>query len=234
MATKRAMNWTEKEKVVLVEEVVRREDILFGKFRGSVVTHETKQAAWDAVTFSVNAIAQIQKSTDQVRKQYSNIKQRAKETVDHMRKTGGGPKTEATASQSLLLENIGSRPEVVGLPVNFDTEDSNYNFQLSEMDQDPEETCVLSVVSDDTSGPSTFSSKMNNQHGIKRKNLAQDFRDVETENIKLENVRVKEETKKILLEQEKLKLEIEVLKLKRNYYSSEASQLCGPTLLYES
>ncbi|XP_069133841.1 myb-related transcription factor, partner of profilin-like [Argopecten irradians] len=133
MATKRGTNWTEREKVVLVEEVVKREAVLFGKFHGTSVTSETKQTAWEAVAAGVNAIAQVPKTVDQVKKQYSNIKQRAKETVDSLRKTGGGPRQEATQSQALLLENIGSRPEVIGLPVNLDTEDTNYS----------EETCVL-------------------------------------------------------------------------------------------
>ncbi|XP_069109853.1 myb/SANT-like DNA-binding domain-containing protein 4 [Argopecten irradians] len=225
MSTKRGSNWTEREKVVLVEEVVKREAVLFGKFHGTSVTSETKQTAWEAVAAGVNAIAQVPKTVDQVKKQYSNIKQRAKETVDSLRKTGGGPRQEATQSQALLLENIGSRPEVIGLPVNLDTEDTNYS----------EETCVLKPACPESPVPGSSKSMVSQNDKDKRlkrkRQSCSNMKELESTNIELENMKIKEETKKIKLEQEKLQLEIDVLKLKKIYYAQQVNQL--PACLYE-
>lgn len=52
---RKSVNWSEKEKIVLVEGVVKREDVLFGKFKGMVVTAKTKDDAWKDVLKCVNA-----------------------------------------------------------------------------------------------------------------------------------------------------------------------------------
>ena len=50
-------NWTEREKLVLVEAVRLRDDRLFGKMRGpgGVKNSKVKEQAWEEVAKAVNA-----------------------------------------------------------------------------------------------------------------------------------------------------------------------------------
>jgi hypothetical protein len=56
---KRSENWNEKEKILLVEKVLEREKVLFGKLKGcggmGGVTHSDKERAWIEVAEAVNA-----------------------------------------------------------------------------------------------------------------------------------------------------------------------------------
>lgn len=127
--TPRRPNWTEKEKLVLVEAVRRREDRLFGKMKGpgGVKNVKIKEEAWEEVAEAVNAISEtINRSTEEVRKQYANIKQRAKQKSDAMRRppTGGGPRPSSpTPVETELLNNMEDRPTLCGLSSGHDTEE---------------------------------------------------------------------------------------------------------------
>ncbi|XP_060085327.1 uncharacterized protein LOC132564712 [Ylistrum balloti] len=84
----RSANWTEREKILLMESVREREEVLFGKFTGSGgqmgLSNKAKDKGWEDVAAAVNAY---------IKKQYDNIKQRAKGKLDELKrpKTGGGP-----------------------------------------------------------------------------------------------------------------------------------------------
>ncbi|XP_069129133.1 uncharacterized protein [Argopecten irradians] len=121
----RGANWTEVEKSVLVEEVLKRESLLFGKFSGSGITSKDKEAGWAQVMQTVNSTSATKKTVDQCKKQFHNIKHRVKERHDDARnpKTGGGPRMfSPPPSKKLLWEGIGNRPGVKGISQPIDTE----------------------------------------------------------------------------------------------------------------
>ncbi|XP_056004071.1 uncharacterized protein LOC130046623 [Ostrea edulis] len=75
----RKPNWTERERLALVEAVRCREDRLFGKMKGAggVKNSRVKESAWEEVAQFVNAQSETsQRGIEEVKKQYSNLKQR--------------------------------------------------------------------------------------------------------------------------------------------------------------
>ncbi|KAK3577103.1 hypothetical protein CHS0354_037135 [Potamilus streckersoni] len=61
----------------------------------------------------------------QCKKQFDNIKQRAKEKLDGFKKPqtrGGSKPTDPPLSQQLILEQLGGRPQMCGLYACLDTE----------------------------------------------------------------------------------------------------------------
>ncbi|XP_062595385.1 myb/SANT-like DNA-binding domain-containing protein 4 [Saccostrea cucullata] len=130
--TPRRPNWTEKEKIVLVEAVRQREDRLFGKMKGpgGVKNVKIKEGAWEEVAGAVNANSDTtQRTVDEIKKQYANIKQRAKEKSDAIRRpvTGGGPKPPSpTPVEAELLSHLEDRPTLCGLSTGHDTEEGSY------------------------------------------------------------------------------------------------------------
>ncbi|XP_061188064.1 myb/SANT-like DNA-binding domain-containing protein 4 [Saccostrea echinata] len=127
--TPRRPNWTEKEKLVLVEAVRQREDRLFGKMKGSggVKNVKLKEGAWEEVAEAVNAQSDtVERTVEEVRKQYANIKQRAKEKSDAIRRpvTGGGPKPPSPSPvETEILNHLEDRPTLCGLSSGHDTEE---------------------------------------------------------------------------------------------------------------
>ncbi|XP_062588087.1 uncharacterized protein LOC134249754, partial [Saccostrea cucullata] len=67
-----------------------------------------------------------QRTVDEIKKQYANIKQRAKEKSDAIRRpvTGGGPKPPSpTPVEAELLSHLEDRPTLCGLSTGHDTEE---------------------------------------------------------------------------------------------------------------
>ena len=52
---KRKSNWTKEEEVILVEEVTKREGLLFGKLDGCQRTNKKKIQAWEQVKAVVDS-----------------------------------------------------------------------------------------------------------------------------------------------------------------------------------
>lgn len=125
----RKPNWTEKERLVLVEAVRHREDRLFGKMKGPGGTkhNKVKEIAWEEVAQSVNAQScTTSRTVEEIKKQYANIKQRAKEKADALRRpaTGGGPKPPSPSPvEAEFLSGMGDRPTLSGLASGYDTEE---------------------------------------------------------------------------------------------------------------
>ncbi|XP_069108814.1 myb/SANT-like DNA-binding domain-containing protein 4 [Argopecten irradians] len=136
----RSANWTEREKVVLMESVRERESVLMGKLTGSggcgSVSSKYKDKLWEEVAASVNAVGIEVRTVLQVKKQYDNIKQRAKGKVDELKrpKTGGGPGgAQPTPSESIFIESHDTRPNVVGLAASIDTEDNDLETTINKI-----------------------------------------------------------------------------------------------------
>ncbi|XP_048759900.1 uncharacterized protein LOC125675533 [Ostrea edulis] len=125
----RKPNWTERERLALVEAVRCREDRLFGKMKGAggVKNSRVKESAWEEVAQFVNAQSETsQRGIEEVKKQYSNLKQRAKEKADAIRRpaTGGGPKPPSpTPVEAEIIVGMGDRPTLCGLSGGHDTEE---------------------------------------------------------------------------------------------------------------
>ena len=52
--SKRKPNWTDREKMILMEEYEKRKDVLRAKF-SSTITSSTKNTAWDEITEAMNS-----------------------------------------------------------------------------------------------------------------------------------------------------------------------------------
>ncbi|XP_046585469.1 uncharacterized protein LOC124292433 [Haliotis rubra] len=78
------------------------------------------------VCFYNRKSSQIKRTVEEGKKQYANLKQRAKEKNDASRrpKTGGGPKPASpTMPEAAILETMGGRATLSGLAGGIDTED---------------------------------------------------------------------------------------------------------------
>ncbi|XP_034320423.1 nuclear apoptosis-inducing factor 1 [Magallana gigas] len=121
----RKMNWDPKEEVVLVEEVSKREQLLFGKLDGPGRTTVDKGNAWKEVMDLLNAgNVNSQRTVPEIKKKYQNIKQKAKEkrsAILHPRTGGGKKPSSPNQSEQLLLDNLEGRPSLCGLPCGIDT-----------------------------------------------------------------------------------------------------------------
>ncbi|XP_061192806.1 uncharacterized protein LOC133201019 [Saccostrea echinata] len=100
----RKSNWDPREEITLVEEVQKREKVLFGKLDGSGRTSVDKTKAWKEVTDLINA------GTKEKRSAILNPK------------TEGGKKPSSpNVGEQLLLDNLEGRPSLCGLPSGIDT-----------------------------------------------------------------------------------------------------------------
>ncbi|XP_021355633.1 uncharacterized protein LOC110451787 [Mizuhopecten yessoensis] len=226
----RGANWTESEKSILVEEVLKREHIIFGKFAGcgssGGVTVRDKEESWTSVLQAVNSSAITKKSVEQCRKQFHNIKQRVKERHDDARypKTGGGPPmTSPSPSQKLLWEGMGNRAGARGITLPIDSEDIedlvDNQYQQDLLSRSPllAEAAGLSVVpvvaACTVSGPcgATSHKDMENPPPVKRAkrrtNSCQNI-EVEVELLLLEKERAEAEKQKLDLECNLLKIQM--------------------------
>ncbi|XP_062596164.1 uncharacterized protein LOC134257583 [Saccostrea cucullata] len=121
----RKSNWAPRDEVVLVEEVQKREQLLFGKLGcpGRTVVDKTK--AWNNIFlfFSGNP-SSSRRNIIEITKKYQNIKQKAKEkrSAAITPKTGGGKRPPSpSASEQLVLDTFEGRPSMCGLSGGFDT-----------------------------------------------------------------------------------------------------------------
>ncbi|XP_062607151.1 uncharacterized protein LOC134268932 [Saccostrea cucullata] len=122
----RKSNWAPRDEVVLVEEVQKREQLLFGKLGGPGRTVVDKTKAWQEVTDLVNAgnPSSSRRNIMEIKKKYQNIKQKAKEkrSAAIRPKTGGGKRPPSpSASEQLVLDTFEGRPSMCGLSGGFDT-----------------------------------------------------------------------------------------------------------------
>lgn len=113
-----------------MEEVSRREQLLFGKLDGPGRTTADKANAWKEVVDLLNAgNVNSQRTVQDFSKQlfingYQNIKQKAKEkrsAILHPRTGGGKKPSSPNLSEQLLLDNLEGRPSLCGLPCGIDT-----------------------------------------------------------------------------------------------------------------
>ncbi|KAL3881753.1 hypothetical protein ACJMK2_028148 [Sinanodonta woodiana] len=249
---KRSGNWNEKEKIILVQKVLEKENIIFGKLKGcggvGGVTHSDKERAWVEVTEAVNAISSEPRTVHQCRKQYDNIKQRAKEKLHEIKmpQTGGGPKpSDPPLSQQILLE-LGERPQMCGLYACLDTEVENLEEEVEKitysgnLGYEPLPGPSSQSLSTDSMANKKITSNASTQHfrhkSNKRMKTSYTYADAEEENLKLENKKIELETIKLgknIKENEmiqkldaNLSLKKEIILLKKEILLQQATQVC--------
>ncbi|XP_071119355.1 uncharacterized protein [Haliotis cracherodii] len=140
---KRRPNWTEEERIVLIDNVNKIQHRLFGKFKGCGTQKggKIKEQAWEEVVNALNAKSgEVKRTVEEAKKQYANLKQRAKDKSDAIRrpKTGGGPKPVSPSfAETLIIENLQDRPTLQGLLDGFDTEDFSGTLSATTASEDP-------------------------------------------------------------------------------------------------
>ncbi|XP_062597697.1 uncharacterized protein LOC134259115 isoform X2 [Saccostrea cucullata] len=125
---KRGANWSSEEEIVLIEEVLKFEGQLFGKMKVAGIKgkhNKIKEETWQSITDTLNLQFRNERTSDTISKKYDNIKQRAKDNIDGIRrpKTGGGPPpAPMTPAEETLYQAMDSRPNIVGLVGGIDTD----------------------------------------------------------------------------------------------------------------
>ena len=85
MASKRKPNWTEKEKLMLLEEYEKRKDIIRSKF-SSKVSSAAKASAWEEISKAINAASSVKRDVKEIQKKLDNICANGKTEVSTKRK----------------------------------------------------------------------------------------------------------------------------------------------------
>ena len=108
----RAFNFKADEVEVLVTEVEKVKDVLFGRFSVSL-TREKKEREWAKVAETVSAVSGIQRSVDAIKKKLttltSDTKKKAAFISKEQKKTGGGPSSappSLTPAESRIVDLI--------------------------------------------------------------------------------------------------------------------------------
>jgi hypothetical protein len=78
--SKRKPNWTDREKVVLLEEYEKRKIILKAKFSSSITSGD-KNRAWQEIVNIVNAGNSVKRDIKEIQKKWDNICATAKTEV---------------------------------------------------------------------------------------------------------------------------------------------------------
>ncbi|XP_052697361.1 uncharacterized protein LOC128175629 [Crassostrea angulata] len=224
---KRGANCSSEEQIVLIEEVLKYENKLFGKIKGAGAKGKhgkIKEETWQSITDRLNSQFRNERTSDSISKKYDYIKQRAKDKIDGIRrpKTGGGPPpAPLTQAEEALYQAMDTRPTIVGLVGGIDTDEPLL------CTKQPQEICHSIVAMEDcpTVEASGDASSSSNVEKKKRKMPQRErIEEMEIQNLNLENQKLSEEIKKLLLEQrklekeeKKLQTEIDVIEIKKTY-----------------
>jgi Myb/SANT-like DNA-binding domain len=220
---KRNSNFTTREVDVLVTEVERRKDVLFGKLSSSV-TGEVKRKAWGEVTTSVNEVGsgEVRKEAE-VKKKWSDVasqskKKEAKRRME-MQATGGGSvavdDVKLTATELKVIGILGEQSIVgivggvdVGMQSVFTTVSLTDVSIFAEGSQADTE-CVQKVEQPATN--STGSSGKARKRSAKEEGECScstaKLIDLEFKRLKIEEERLEIEKKRLEIEQERLEWE---------------------------
>ncbi|XP_062580638.1 uncharacterized protein LOC134242549 [Saccostrea cucullata] len=169
------------------------------------------------------------RTSDSIYKKYDNIKQRAKEKFDDIRrpKTGGGPPSAPlTQAEEALYQAMDTRPNIVGLVGSIDTDEPITSVQTQELAAVVEGTGDASTSSKSPGLSLSFSTNSDVRPKEKKRKMVprEILDDLEIKNSKLENEKLTQqinklvqEQKKLALEEKKLQTEIEMLEIKKSY-----------------
>nr|XP_022312048.1 uncharacterized protein LOC111117274 [Crassostrea virginica] len=227
---KRGANWSTEEEIILIEEVLKFENRLFGKMKGAGVKGKhgkIKEETWQSITDTLNSQFRNGRTSESLSKKYDNIKQRAKDKIDGIRrpKTGGGPPpAPLTQAEEALYQAMDTRPNIVGLVGGIDSDEplacaaDSLSSTVVENDM-----CVEACASGDASNSHT-DRRSTEKKKKKKVAIREILEELEIENLKLENEKLAQEMKKLMLEQKKLETEekklqseLEFVEMKKSY-----------------
>ncbi|XP_056012000.1 uncharacterized protein LOC130052063 isoform X2 [Ostrea edulis] len=125
---KKCADWTREEEEVLIREVWKRKEILFGKMKGdgTVKIGEVRNRGRREVADVLNARSSLRKREAQdAEEKHYNIKQQREEKLNQIKKpkTDGGRRSVMSASKETLLDNMEGRPRMEGIACGINTED---------------------------------------------------------------------------------------------------------------
>ncbi|XP_046577438.1 uncharacterized protein LOC124285282 [Haliotis rubra] len=125
--SKRKVNWRKEEEIILVEEVTKREGLLFGRLDGSQRSTLKKTQAREEIACLINSRGRSGLRTlSEIKKKYQNIKRKAKakRSLCMRPQTGGRPRANSpSVPEQLVLDNLEGRPSLCGVFGGIDTED---------------------------------------------------------------------------------------------------------------
>ena len=232
----RKAKFTERELSVLVDEIEGNYQIISAKFTDAV-TNDKKNKVWIAITNNVNAVSCVQRTVDEIRRKWDDLKSRTKKKANDVKKdrqkTGGGEREEPdlTEFEQRVINLIGTTV-VYGLKGGIDTDDATVSVSTEQInrsvdeDEDDDFFDSVTTVSDFTlSRPSTSNvgsqpkrQKISGEQSdrIDRHNkihYSQKLLDVEMERLAIEKKRLAIEERRLQIEEARLLLQEKKIKM---------------------
>ncbi|XP_065935774.1 myb/SANT-like DNA-binding domain-containing protein 4 [Magallana gigas] len=206
--------WTPLEREVLYEEVSKRIEVIDGKFKGASSGKAEKNRAWLEVTDVVNAKGTVKKRTvKQVKKQWSNMKQRAKKINSQTKYpgTGGGPKPPSPSPMDeAMLTFLAGKPSMDGIDGGLETACTATGDQ-PQLPESEEASCRTACTS--TSVPVQ---QMADGNPPKRKR-SRDISEIHLEVLEAEKDKLRLESDYIKLKMKKVSAELELIEMQKNF-----------------
>ncbi|KAH3876503.1 hypothetical protein DPMN_000348 [Dreissena polymorpha] len=102
----RSANWTEREKMLLVQTILEHEEDLFSRHNGGASRDlDSRHKSWADLQELLNQQLDVPRSVDQIKKAFENIKCRAKLKVDVYSDENGDNQCKNTAPSVQLIVN---------------------------------------------------------------------------------------------------------------------------------
>lgn len=86
---RRAKNFTATETTILVNEVEKRRDLLFGRLKGPNLTQFHRDRGWDQVVNAINAVAPAPRKLTEVKNKFRDLKNRTKQKANAFKREAG-------------------------------------------------------------------------------------------------------------------------------------------------
>ncbi|XP_062583201.1 uncharacterized protein LOC134277329 [Saccostrea cucullata] len=242
---KRGTNWTSEEEILLIEEVLKYEETLFGKMKGSGVKGKhgkLKESTWKSIAETLNLSYKNDRDNDTVKKKFNNIKQRGKEKIDMLRrpKTGGGPAPSSlTASEDALMQAFEGRPQICGLPDGIDTDatdeiDNGTASVCTSSAACTSSVCTSSAISESATPKTAATGHQVSSKKPKRKGIKDAYEEEDLENMKLDNKKIKIQIEKLIIEKQKLQAEKEFIEIKKAFLVRQFEERYPNSIIYTS
>ncbi|XP_061188820.1 myb/SANT-like DNA-binding domain-containing protein 3 [Saccostrea echinata] len=213
--------WSKLEKEILIEEASKRGDVLDGKFKGAQSGKAEKNRAWEEITAAVNAKGVFKKRTvKQTKKQWSNLKQRAKKinSAGRYPATGGGPKPPSPSPMDeAMLSFLSGRPSLEGIDGGFDTP-ATETVEQPVLQSEPGPSKPVCSTLGAVNGSCLPSTSLTAGSGKKKR--TRDTDTIHLEVLEAEKEKIKLEMDYIKLKMQKVSSEIELIELKKNTLKS--------------
>ncbi|XP_063054047.1 uncharacterized protein LOC134448290 isoform X1 [Engraulis encrasicolus] len=115
----RKPNWSEDEKVILLEEYNKRKHVIKSRFNPQI-TATKKLQNWEEITALINSRSMVKRTVGEVQKKYENLAVQARKEMSAHRKetmkTGGGGPAKPLSDEAEMVREIMGResPSVKG------------------------------------------------------------------------------------------------------------------------